>query len=273
MRYQISRCAAIAKLPLALGGLAIALSTACTPQTASQSSTAPASTPYTPAIPAPTPDIVPLRTSGATGDPIERAAAIPRFDSATEPTAATAPTPFSSSSSGSVSGSTALSSSSGLAEGTAEERSRQAGSALSGDVSALESALQELGATVVGNEIQIDLPSDILFDFDQAAIRPDAAATLNKLLIIIKAQGDNSRIRIEGHTDAVGNDAYNQTLSERRASSVKDWLVNEGVASSQLTTRGFGESKPVAPNINPNGSDNPQGRQQNRRVQVFIRKG
>jgi outer membrane protein OmpA-like peptidoglycan-associated protein len=63
-------------------------------------------------------------------------------------------------------------------------------------------------------------------------------------------------------------------LSENRAVSVKNWLVrNAGVSASRITTRGFGETKPVAPNTNPNGSDNPAGRQKNRRVEITIRTG
>jgi outer membrane protein OmpA-like peptidoglycan-associated protein len=63
-------------------------------------------------------------------------------------------------------------------------------------------------------------------------------------------------------------------LSDDRAASVKNWLVqNAGVSASRITTRGFGETKPVAPNTNPNGTDNPEGRQKNRRVEITIRTG
>jgi hypothetical protein len=67
-------------------------------------------------------------------------------------------------------------------------------------------------------------------------------------------------VLIEGHTDGVGSHAHNMKLSDDRAVSVKNWLVlNAGVSASRITTRGFGETKPVAPNTNPNGSDNPAG--------------
>jgi len=122
----------------------------------------------------------------------------------------------------------------------------------------------------MGDEIRIDLPADILFDFDKFNIRPDAAAALNKLLIIIQAQSPNASIRIAGHTDAIGSDAYNQTLSRNRANAVKNWLSGKGIAATRMTTQGFGESRPIAANTKPNGSDNPEGRQQNRRVQVII---
>ena len=78
---------------------------------------------------------------------------------------------------------------------------------------------------------------------------------------------------IQGYTDALGNDGYNQKLSERRAASVKAWLATrEGLAAVPFTIAGFGARNPVAPNSKPDGSDNPEGRQLNRRVTLIIRK-
>ena len=74
------------------------------------------------------------------------------------------------------------------------------------------------------------------------------------------------RVSVEGHTDSRGSDAYNQGLSERRAIAVHDYLVGQGVDGGRLDTVGMGESDPVAPNENDDGSDNPDGRAQNRRV-------
>ncbi|GAP94303.1 OmpA family protein [Leptolyngbya sp. NIES-2104] len=145
-------------------------------------------------------------------------------------------------------------------------------SSISGAFSPVDRALQDLGASVVGNEIRIDLPADILFDFDQSTIRSDANAALQKLLTIINAQASSSKIQIEGHTDAIADDNYNQKLSERRANAVKSWLIDRGIFSTRLTTQGFGESRPVAPNTKPDGSDRPTGRQKNRRVQVTIQR-
>jgi outer membrane protein OmpA-like peptidoglycan-associated protein len=80
-------------------------------------------------------------------------------------------------------------------------------------------------------------------------------------------------VRIEGHTDSKGNDAYNQKLSERRANSVKVWLIDkEGLRNVQFATEGFGAKKPVAPNKKPDGSDDPEGRQKNRRVEIILKK-
>jgi outer membrane protein OmpA-like peptidoglycan-associated protein len=146
-------------------------------------------------------------------------------------------------------------------------------SSITGAVSDLEGAMQDLGAKEVGNQIAVELPADVLFDFNQANIRPDAAAALNKLLTIIKAQPSSGPVRIEGYTDALGSDTYNQKLSEQRAVSVKTWLTTQGITASRLQPQGFGETKPRAPNTKPNGSDSPEGRQQNRRVEVFITKG
>ncbi|MFN2517144.1 MAG: OmpA family protein [Pyrinomonadaceae bacterium] len=79
--------------------------------------------------------------------------------------------------------------------------------------------------------------------------------------------------RIEGHTGSKGNDAYNQKLSERRTASVKTSFIDkEGLGSVQFTTRGFGAKKPVASNTKPDGSDDPEGRQKNRRVEIILNK-
>ena len=77
---------------------------------------------------------------------------------------------------------------------------------------------------------------------------------------------------IEGHTDGKGDDNYNEKLSERRAASVRNWLAFHGVRTA-MTTRGWGKSKPVAPNTKPDGSDDPEGRQKNRRVEITVKTG
>lgn len=131
-----------------------------------------------------------------------------------------------------------------------------------------EALLTDLGARARGTAILVDLPSDVLFDFDRAEIRADARPVLLKLSEILKAMRAAS-VEIVGHTDSMGTDAYNQRLSERRAASVKQWLAASGVASP-MTTQGKGESSPVAANRNPDGSDNPEGRQKNRRVEFIV---
>ncbi len=78
-------------------------------------------------------------------------------------------------------------------------------------------------------------------------------------------------IIIEGHTDSIGTEEYNLRLSQKRANAVKEWFINKaGLKDLIYETIGYGESKPVAPNQNPDGSDNPEGRAKNRRVEIRI---
>jgi len=137
----------------------------------------------------------------------------------------------------------------------------------------IQSVLQDLGAKVTAQEVKIELDADVLFDFDKYNLRPEAADSLRKVGEVAKNYG-NSPVLIEGHTDSKGTHPYNMTLSENRAASVKNWLVqNAGVSASRITTGGWGETKPVAPNKKPDGSDDPAGRQKNRRVEITIRTG
>ncbi len=101
------------------------------------------------------------------------------------------------------------------------------------------------------------------FDFDKATIRSDGKSVLDEAVRILKEHPD-IRISVEGHTDAVGTDAYNQRLSERRAQAVAAYLAAGGIARSRMGVEGFGESKPVASN------ETEDGRAQNRRVEFGI---
>jgi outer membrane protein OmpA-like peptidoglycan-associated protein len=137
----------------------------------------------------------------------------------------------------------------------------------------LDRAKRDLGAKETDIEIRIQLPADVLFDFDKADIRRDAEEALGKVLVILRAYS-NSPITIEGHTDGKGRPAHNQKLSERRALSVKEWLVKHGgIPARQIATRGYGITRPVAPNARPDGRDDPAGRQKNRRVEIVVHKG
>ncbi len=140
------------------------------------------------------------------------------------------------------------------------------GSGIVATVQEVHQAMQALGATESALEVKVELPADVLFDFDKADVRPDAAQALGRLATVIRGY-PTGRVAIEGHTDAKGNDAYNQKLSERRAESVKSWLVErEKIAADRITTRGAGKSRPVADNSTE------AGRQKNRRVEVVIQK-
>ncbi len=114
----------------------------------------------------------------------------------------------------------------------------------------------------------ITLNERILFDFDKAEIRPDAARVLDVLAAAL-GKVSTKDMQVRGHTDAKGSDAYNQALSERRADAVLAALRTRGAAQS-AGAQGYGESQPVAPNT-LNGQDNPGGRQLNRRVEIFLR--
>jgi outer membrane protein OmpA-like peptidoglycan-associated protein len=105
--------------------------------------------------------------------------------------------------------------------------------------------------------------SDVLFDTAKFTLRPGAREKLAKVSGILLSH-PGLRVQVEGHTDSVGGEEYNQRLSEERASAVRDYLVAEGVGLNSVTARGFGKTQPVASN------DNAAGRQQNRRVELVV---
>jgi outer membrane protein OmpA-like peptidoglycan-associated protein len=111
--------------------------------------------------------------------------------------------------------------------------------------------------------------ADALFAFNQWTLTPQAEETLNALLPMLAKAGQHP-VSIEGHTDALGTDAYNQRLSEKRAQAIKAWLVAHQAVPANAALKGFGETRPVAPNANPDGSDNTAGRQRNRRVEIVL---
>jgi outer membrane protein OmpA-like peptidoglycan-associated protein len=130
--------------------------------------------------------------------------------------------------------------------------------------------VQSLQVRQTATETRIDLPADVLFDFDRADIRADAEPTLKQVADLIR-KGARGTIMIEGHTDAMGSIAYNQKLSEQRSASVRTWLVErEGLRNMRFQIKGFGKTSPVAQNTKPDGSDNPEGRQKNRRVEIVF---
>lgn len=115
----------------------------------------------------------------------------------------------------------------------------------------------------VGEGIQVTFESGLLFDFDSDRIRPDAAANFQELARSLNKFG-NSNLLIVGHTDSQGDDAYNMSLSQRRALAASAYLQSQGVPASRISTSGRGESEPVATN------DTEAGKQLNRRVEVAI---
>jgi OOP family OmpA-OmpF porin len=103
----------------------------------------------------------------------------------------------------------------------------------------------------------------VAFEFDAASLRPDARPVLDEAVKTL-AENPSVKVLVEGHTDAIGSDAYNQRLSERRARTVADELGMRGIAAGRLTVNGRGESAPVSPN------DTAEGRAQNRRVELRV---
>jgi outer membrane protein OmpA-like peptidoglycan-associated protein len=136
----------------------------------------------------------------------------------------------------------------------------------------LEKARQEFQAQQSGRSLSMNLSGDVLFDYDKAALKPEAEIALKKVAVVL-SQFPESKVTVEGYTDSKGSKSLNMQLSVERAQSVKDWLVkNGGVAVTSISTKGFGEQFPIAPNKNTDGSDNPLGRALNRRVSIIVEK-
>jgi outer membrane protein OmpA-like peptidoglycan-associated protein len=146
------------------------------------------------------------------------------------------------------------------------------GIGVAGQSMALEGVLKDLNAEVTPQEIKINLAADVLFDFDKADLKPEADPQLEKVVTVLRAY-PTSQVEIDGHTDGKGSANYNQELSERRAATVAKWLAaHSGPSSASLHTIGFGATRPIAPNTKQDGSDNPEGRAKNRRVEIVVRK-
>jgi len=105
--------------------------------------------------------------------------------------------------------------------------------------------------------------SDVLFDFNKYTLKPGAREKLAKVSGILLAY-PGLKIQVEGHTDSIGSDAYNQKLSEQRAGEVRNYICEQGVPQNTVTAVGFGKGDPVATN------DTAAGRQQNRRVELVV---
>ena len=105
---------------------------------------------------------------------------------------------------------------------------------------------------------------NVLFDFDKTAVKPDGAKILDRLIAFLKENSDK-RVALEGHTDSVGTEQYNQGLSERRANIVDEYLTSHGITADRITAvKGFGEDRPIDTNSTA------AGRQRNRRVEFKV---
>lgn len=129
----------------------------------------------------------------------------------------------------------------------------------------LRHKLKDSGVQVVRNGDQIDLimPGNITFALNQASIKPSFSNTLESVSLVLK-EFDKTIIQIEGYTDSSGSQSYNQLLSEKRAGSVRNFLLNQGVESNRTRATGYGEQRPIASN------DTSSGRAQNRRVELSL---
>ncbi len=129
----------------------------------------------------------------------------------------------------------------------------------------LRRQLQGTGISVTrnGDNIILNMPSNVTFDIDQAAVKPQFYPTLNSVAIVLK-KFDKTLVDINGHTDSTGSLAHNQQLSEQRAISVASYLINQGIEARRMSAVGFGPNQPIATNATD------AGRAANRRVEVQI---
>lgn len=117
---------------------------------------------------------------------------------------------------------------------------------------------------VIGSALQLSIKNSVLFDYREAKIKPGARTELHRIAVILK-EHPTAKLVIEGHTDSVGGDDYNQKLSEERAESVKNELVStEHVENAKIETKGYGRTRPVASN------ESEEGREKNRRVEIVV---
>jgi outer membrane protein OmpA-like peptidoglycan-associated protein len=129
----------------------------------------------------------------------------------------------------------------------------------------LRQQLENTGVSVTrqGENIILNMPSNITFEVDRSDLRPDFVEVLHSVALVLK-EYKSTIIEVAGHTDSTGSDSYNQLLSQQRAQAVTDVLIRDGVQPVRIDTVGYGESRPIASN------NTPQGRQQNRRVELTL---
>jgi outer membrane protein OmpA-like peptidoglycan-associated protein len=129
----------------------------------------------------------------------------------------------------------------------------------------LRKQLRGSGVSVTreGDNIILNMPSNITFDFDKSDLKPQFHNTLDSVVLVLN-EFKSTLVTARGHTDSTGTDGYNQKLSERRALAVAQYLESKNVARQRLAAIGYGEARPVAPN------NTPEGRAQNRRVELEL---
>jgi outer membrane protein OmpA-like peptidoglycan-associated protein len=130
------------------------------------------------------------------------------------------------------------------------------------ELDATRARLAELEAKQTERGLVVTL-GDVLFEVDRAELKPGAERSLSELVQVLR-ENSNSTVVIEGHTDSTGTRSYNMSLSQRRADSVRNYLIGQGIAAQRITAAGLGPDYPVASN------NDAAGRQQNRRVELVI---
>lgn len=144
---------------------------------------------------------------------------------------------------------------------------------LTAQTSALTGRISDFRVTNTDFGTRVALAADTLFEFDKADLAPGAIENLQRVAALIREGGEGT-ITVTGHTDSKGDDAYNQSLSERRADAVATWLRTQpDLTHRRFAVAGKGESAPEVSNTLPDGGDSPDGRARNRRVEIDIPKG
>lgn len=143
-------------------------------------------------------------------------------------------------------------------------------------VSTADIMASKMKEIVVNTPVIEVLPSDPLiiqninYDFGKSTLTPEAKLRLDATLVTVMKALPKIKVEISSHTDNVGDAAYNQKLSLERAENVANYLEKKGINKNRMITKGYGETQPIAPNTNADGSDNPEGRQKNRRTEFKI---
>ena len=134
-----------------------------------------------------------------------------------------------------------------------------------------------ISSTTIEKEVSISKIPDqpmvlpnILYEFNSAALTTESMETIDNYLYKLLIDNPEIIVLLAAHTDSKGSEAYNLNLSQKRAASVVNYLIKKGISRERLKSKGFGESKPIAPNTHPDGSDNPEGRSKNRRTELEV---
>ena len=122
----------------------------------------------------------------------------------------------------------------------------------------------------VMHSIKPIIVKNIYYEYDKFTLLDSSKTVIDTTMLKLLIENPDIKIEIGSHTDSRGSDPYNQRLSQQRAQSVVDYLVAKGIPRKRLVAKGYGEIQPIAPNNNKDGSDNPEGRQMNRRTEFRI---